>query len=147
MNSQIRVQVTRKWYLPLQGCIIICMYCTCKFILQKHRWNKWNINWWIYYEKHETIRDKFWITELIYIKMLLFILKVKGSVQRKLRPMLLYIILKLFSRRWTAKYLNFCLLKGHYAIYIKPLQRSCPSPITSACQCNSPSANCVHGQY
>ena len=29
---------------------------------------------------------------------------VKGSVQRKLRPMLLYIILKLFSRRWTTKY-------------------------------------------
>ena len=31
---------------------------------------------------------------------------VKGSVQRKLRPMLLllYIILKLFSRRWTAEH-------------------------------------------
>ena len=46
----------------------------------------------------------------------------KWSVQQKLRPMLLYIIWKLFSRRWTAKYLNFCLLKGQFTIYIKPLQ-------------------------
>jgi len=28
----------------------------------------------------------------------------KGSAQQKLRPLLLYIIGKLFSRRWTAKY-------------------------------------------
>ncbi len=39
---------------------------------------------------------------------------IKGSVQRKLRPMLLYIIWKLFSRRRTAAHLNFCLLKGHF---------------------------------
>ena len=70
----------------------------------------------------------------------------KGSFQRKLRPMLLYIIRKLFSRRWTAKYLNFSFLKGHFTIYIKPLQRSCPSPVTFACKCNNPSANCVRGQ-
>ena len=71
---------------------------------------------------------------------------IKGSVQRKLRPMLLYIIQKLFARRWTAKYLNFCLSKGHFTIYIKPLQRSCPSPVTFACKCNNPSANCARGQ-
>ena len=57
---------------------------------------------------------------------------IKGSVQRKLRPMLLYIIRTLSLRRWTAKYLNFCLLKGHFTIYIKT--------------CNNPSANCVRGQ-
>ena len=70
----------------------------------------------------------------------------KGSVQRKLRPMLLYIIQKLFLRRWATKYLNFCWLKGHFTIYIKPLQRACPSPVTFACKCNNPSANCVRGQ-
>ncbi len=52
----------------------------------------------------------------------------------QLRPMLLYIIRKLFSRRWTAEYLNFCLLKGHFTIYIKPLQRWCPSPNTTHTQ-------------
>ena len=65
---------------------------------------------------------------------MLVIYNVKGSVQQKLRPMLLYIIQKLFSRRWTAKYLIFFLLKGHFTIYIKPLQRACPSPVTFACK-------------
>jgi len=62
---------------------------------------------------------------------------IKGSVQRKLRPMLLYIIQKLFLRRRTAEHLNFSLLKGHLTIYIKPLQRSLHSPITFAGKCNS----------
>ena len=72
--------------------------------------------------------------------------KLKGTVSREIRHRLLYIIQKLFLRRWTAKYLNFCLLKGHFKIYIKPLQRACPSPVTFACKCNNPSANCVRGQ-
>ena len=63
----------------------------------------------------------------------------KGSVQRKLRPILLYIIQKLFTRRWTAKHLNFIFLKGQFTIFIKPLQRSCPSPITFAGKYNSTS--------
>jgi hypothetical protein len=46
---------------------------------------------------------------------------VKGSVQRKLRTMLLYIIQKLFTRRWTAEHLNLIFLKGQFTIYIKPL--------------------------
>ena len=83
---------------------------------------------------------------IVHLCTHIYVVILKGSVQRKLRPMLLYIIRKLFSRRWTAKYLNFCLLKGHFKIYIKPLQRSCPSPVTFACKCYSPSANCVSGQ-
>ena len=56
----------------------------------------------------------------------------KRSVQRKLRPMLLFIIQKLFTRRWTAEHINF-----QFTIYIKPLQRSCPSQITFAGKYNS----------
>ena len=70
----------------------------------------------------------------------------KGSVQRKLRPRLLYIIQKLFSWRWAAENKIFTFLKGQFAIYIKPLQRICPSPITFAGKWYSPSANCVCGQ-
>ena len=70
----------------------------------------------------------------------------KGSVQRKLRPRLLYIIQKLFSWRWAAENKIFTFLNGQFAIYIKPLQRICPSPITFAGKCYSPSANCVCGQ-
>ena len=36
----------------------------------------------------------------------------KGSVKQKLRPMLLYIIRKLFSRRWSAGNFFFYFLKG-----------------------------------
>ena len=43
--------------------------------------------------------------------------------------MLLYIIRKLFSRRWTAEYLNFCLLKGHFTIYINPFSGSVPAQL------------------
>ena len=74
------------------------------------------------------------------------ILNIKGSVQRKLRPRLLYIIQKLFSWRWAAENKIFTFLKGQFAIYIKPLQRIYPSPITFAGKCYSPSANCVCGQ-
>jgi len=70
----------------------------------------------------------------------------KGSVQRKLRPRLLCIIQKLLSRRWSAENKIFTFLKGQLTIYMKPLQWSCPSPVTFACKCNSPSANFVHGQ-
>ena len=70
----------------------------------------------------------------------------KGSVQQKLRPRLLYIIQKLFSWRWAAENKFFTFLKGQFTIYIKPLQWSCPSPITFAGKCYSPSANCVCGQ-
>ena len=70
----------------------------------------------------------------------------KGSVQRKLRPRLLYIIQKLFSWRCSAKNKMLTFLKGQFTIYIKPLQRSCPSPVTFACKCYSPSANCVCGK-
>ena len=43
--------------------------------------------------------------------------QLKGSVQRKLKPMLLYIIQKLFTRRLSAEHLNF-LSNGdvHYAL-------------------------------
>ena len=58
----------------------------------------------------------------------------KGSVQRKLRPMLLYIIQKLFTRRWSAKHLNFIFLKGQFTIYIKPLH--CPVPAQLLLQVN-----------
>ena len=63
----------------------------------------------------------------------------KGSVQQKLRPMLLYIIQKLFTRRWSTERLNFIFLKDQFTIYIKPLQRCCPSPITFAGKYNSTS--------
>jgi len=63
--------------------------------------------------------------------------------------MLLYIIQKLFTRRWSAENLNFIFLKGQFTINIKPLQRSCPSPITFAGKCNSTgtSQKCVRGQW
>ena len=48
----------------------------------------------------------------------------KGSVQRKLMPRLLYMIRKLFSRRWTAENKIVTFLKGQLTIYIKPLQRT-----------------------
>ena len=60
----------------------------------------------------------------------------KGSVQRKLRPRLLYIIQNLFSWRWAAENKIFTFLKGQFTIYIKPLQRSCSSPVTFACKSN-----------
>jgi len=53
--------------------------------------------------------------------------------------MLLYIIQKLFTRRWSAEHFNLIFLKGQFTIYIEPLQRSCPSPITFAGKFNSTS--------
>jgi len=43
----------------------------------------------------------------------------KGTVSRELRPMLLYIIGKLFSRPIVASLKIFILLKGQFAMYIK----------------------------
>ena len=87
---------------------------------------------------------KFWEKFLFSTKKSRYF--IKGSVQRKLRPRLLYIIQKLFSWRWATENKIFTFLKGQFAIYIKPLQRICPSPITFAGKCYSPSANCVCGQ-
>ena len=42
---------------------------------------------------------------------------IKGSVQWKLRPRLLYIIWKLFKRKWSTEHLNLILLKGQLTIY------------------------------
>ena len=49
----------------------------------------------------------------------------KGTVSRELRPRLLYIIRKLFSRPFVASLKIFILLKGQFAMYIpcKTLQR------------------------
>ena len=65
----------------------------------------------------------------VLVCMLRKIFCVKGSVQRKLRPMLLYIIWKVFSRRRTAGHLNFSLLKGHFTIYIKPFSGPCTAQL------------------
>ena len=53
---------------------------------------------------------------------------VKGSVQQKLRPRLLYITRKLFSGRGVAENKVLTFLKGQFTIYIKPLQRTLHSP-------------------
>ena len=45
----------------------------------------------------------------------------KGTVSRKLRPRLLYIIKKLFSRPIIAGHKILILLKGQFTIYIKQL--------------------------
>ena len=51
-------------------------------------------------------------------------LTIKGTVSRELRPMLLYIIGKLFSRPIVALLKIFILLKGQFTMYIhKTLQR------------------------
>ena len=47
----------------------------------------------------------------------------KGSVSRKLRPMLLYIIRKLFIKPLSAYHFHKVLLKGYAAIYVKKAQR------------------------
>ena len=47
-------------------------------------------------------------------------LKFKGRVQQKLRPMLLYINQKLFSRPIIAVHKILILLKGHFTIFKKP---------------------------
>jgi hypothetical protein len=60
----------------------------------------------------------------------------KGSVQPELRPMLLYIIRKLFSRRYVADDKILKLLKGLFTIYKKPLQRTLPRLVTFACKSN-----------
>jgi len=44
---------------------------------------------------------------------------VKGTVSRELRPRLLYIIRKLFSRPIIAGHKIYILLKGHFTIYMK----------------------------
>ena len=53
------------------------------------------------------------------IEMIQEILLVKGSVQQKLRPMLLYVIRKLFSRPIINGHQIYILLKGQFAMYIK----------------------------
>ena len=50
--------------------------------------------------------------------------EVKGTVSRELRSMLLYIIGKLFSRPIVAWLKIFILLKGQFAMYIKPFSVS-----------------------
>ena len=52
------------------------------------------------------------------------IFKLKGTVSRKLRPMLLYIIQKLFSRPIIAGHKILILLKGHFTIIKKPISVS-----------------------
>ena len=48
----------------------------------------------------------------------------KGTVSRELRPMLLYIIQKLFSRPIVTLLRIFILLKGQFTMYIKPFSVS-----------------------
>ena len=77
--------------------------------------------------------------------------KVKGSVQRKLRPRLLpyiyeHIIRKLFLRRRVAENKISTFLKGQFTIYLKPLQRTLHSPVTFACKRYKSFANCVRRQ-
>ena len=69
----------------------------------------------------------------------------KGSVQQKLRPRKLYIILKLFSRRCVTENKILTFLNGQFTIYIKPSQRTLHSPVTFACKCKKSSANYVRG--
>ena len=45
---------------------------------------------------------------------------IKGSIQRKLRPRLLYLIGMLFSRPIIAGHKIYFLLKGHFTIFKKP---------------------------
>ncbi len=59
-----------------------------------------------------------------YFLLAIFKKYFKGSVSRKLRPMLLYIIGKLFSRPIVASLKIFILLKGQFAMYIKPFSVS-----------------------
>ena len=47
------------------------------------------------------------------------VVPIKGTVSRELRPMLLYIIGKLFSRPIVASLKIFILLKEQFAMYIK----------------------------
>ena len=61
---------------------------------------------------------------LLYHDWVLRHFLLKGTVSRELRPMLLYIIQKLFSRSIVASLKIFILLKGQFAMYIKPFSVS-----------------------
>ena len=64
------------------------------------------------------------ITENYWDNILLFWASIKGTVSRELRPMLLYIIQKLFSRPIVALHKIYILLKGQSAINKKPFSVS-----------------------
>ena len=57
------------------------------------------------------------------------IVLLKGSVHQKLRPRLLYIIQKLFTRKWSAKHLNFYFVKGPQLL-ATIYKKTCSGPCT-----------------
>ena len=87
----------------------------------------------VYLPRHYVnyIRCHFIIPTVVYLcfyhritRYRIVLLQFKGTVSRELRPMLLYIIGKLFSRPIVASLKIFILLKGQFAMYIKPFSVS-----------------------